>query len=239
MPSTPKAKFFVKSLAVFGFLSLILIYSRNSVRLYYKNWSDSSAENNYFRDIFSPAKVLPEDGKNIFFVESGDSTGNVTISSRQACSIESAALTNPHLKIFVLFVSHDRLKNLTVSEEVKAVLSYPNVHFYSINLKKLSACSPFESFFDSDKLKTSLYKVTHTSDVFRLLLLWKFGGTYIDTDVIVRQNLDSIPPNYACPESEVSMNGAIINFQSYSDNFLVQLFADDLITNFNGRSWGK
>jgi hypothetical protein len=45
-------------------------------------------------------KVEPGNGRNIFFVESSYSAVNVTLNVRQACAIESAALTNPDMKIF-------------------------------------------------------------------------------------------------------------------------------------------
>jgi lactosylceramide 4-alpha-galactosyltransferase len=190
-----------------------------------------------FDDILS-SNFQPENGKNVFFVESGNSEGNVTLKIRQACSIESAALVNPHLKIFVLFTSHQRLQNLTKTPEVEAILSYPNVYFNSIDVDKFSIGTPFEEFFARKVLKTSAFKVVHESDVVRIMVLWRFGGSYIDTDIIVRQKLDSTPPNYACPESETHINNAAINFQSISDNFLVETFAFDLIRNFNGQSWG-
>lgn len=69
----------------------------------------------------SKAKVRPKDGKNIFFIESGESTENVTLNPRQACAIESAAYTNPHLNVFFVYSSEDRLNALKITPELRAV----------------------------------------------------------------------------------------------------------------------
>lgn len=189
------------------------------------------------KDILSSILLL-EERKNVFLVESRESEENVTLNVRQTCSIESAALTNPHLKVFVVFVSKQRLENFIKTPEVEAILSYPNVFLKFIDVDKFSIGSPFQEFFAKKVLDSSLWKVEHTSDVVRLMLLWRFGGSYVDTDVIVRQKFDSIPLNYACPESTTYINGAIMNFESSKDNPLINEFVTDLITNFNGHSWG-
>lgn len=184
------------------------------------------------------AEVQPENGKNVFFVESGDTEINVTLKIRQTCSIESAAFMNPHLKVFVLFTSKERLRNLSRTPEVEAILSYPNVFVNSIDIERFSLGTPFQEFIQRKVLLKSSYKVVHTSDVVRFMVLWRYGGTYLDTDIIVRKKLDSIPPNYGCPESETFMNNAAINFQSINENYIIEAFVYDLIRNFNGQSWG-
>jgi hypothetical protein len=109
-------------------------------------------------DDISRAKVQPESNKNIFFVDSGQNEKNVTLNIRQCCSIESAALMNPQLNIFVLFISQERLKNLRRTPEVEAILSYKNVFLNSIDPVKFSI-GTFEDFFLKNSLNTSLFKV--------------------------------------------------------------------------------
>lgn len=173
----------------------------------------------------------PENGKSIFFIESGDST-TVTFNARQACAIESAALTNPHLKIFVLYTSLSRLKKFKMTPAVEAFYSYPNVFINYMDAKRLSVGSPLEGFIKSEKLASSWYKVEHTSDFLRFLVLWKYGGTYLDMDMIVRKRLDLLPPNYACPESEIYVNNAILNFDQREGKNLSELFMKALVDNY-------
>lgn len=170
--------------------------------------------------------------ENIFFIETGDSTRDVTLNARQACAIESAAMTNPNMRVHVLYASRERLKNLTMSPEVAAVLLYPNVMFSHLDVKKLAAGSPLEKLLASDKLSKSKFKLQHTSDVLRLLVLWKYGGTYLDTDVIVRKRIDL--KNFACPESADFMNGAVLNFDLLEGRNLIKVFIETLNERFDG-----
>lgn len=42
--------------------------------------------------------------------------------------------------------------------------------------------------------------------------LYKWGGTYLDLDVIVKTSFDQIEPNYAGAESESFVAAGLINF---------------------------
>lgn len=187
----------------------------------------------------SNANILLDDGKNIFFVETGDSNFNVVLTARQACAIESAAKMNPHLRVYLLYCDLDRFKSLKNSSELDAIRSYTNVHILHVNMTQLAIGTPMEEFMSSDQLSESHFKLPHTSDALRLLLLWKFSGTYIDTDMIVRMRLDSISSNFACRESTSYMNGAILNFDGSADKKLEEIFIKMFIDNFDGSLYSK
>lgn len=145
-------------------------------------------------------------------------------------------VTNPQLKVFVFFSSIERFRALTVTPELEAILSYPNVFVKFLNATELSIGSPLEDFIRTDKLSTSSYKVEHTSDALRLLVLWKYGGIYVDTDMIVRKNFDKVPSNFACRQSSGEINGAIIGFNSQKDGkTLARMFLANLTQRFDGQ----
>lgn len=183
------------------------------------------------------AKFQPSNGQNIFLIETENSTVNVTLNARQACAIESAAMVNPHLQVFVLYESRERLENLLITPTVKAVLKYTNVQFNYIDKEQMSEGSPVEELMRSKKLSESKYRKEHTSDVLRLLILWTFGGTYLDTDVIVKKTLDWLPSNYACVQENSSINGAVLNFDLEKGKNLSELFLKTLNQKFNGNQW--
>lgn len=149
-----------------------------------KDFFASKEEKTDFKNILN-ANIQPENDKNIFFIETGISKSNVKLSARQCCSIESAALRNPEKRIFVVFVSRDRLNNLEITSQIKAILSYRNVQINYLNIEELSKASPIEHFIKSNKLTKSKFRLPHTSDVLRLLILYKYGGTYLDMDMMV------------------------------------------------------
>ena len=64
------------------------------------------------------------------------------------------------------------------------------------NLKELAEPgSAIEAWVDKGGEQTideSPNSIVHKSDLVRLLVLWKHGGIYIDTDVIVTGSFDSV-----------------------------------------------
>lgn len=135
---------------------------------------------------------------------------------------------------------HNDIDRLLITPQITAILSYENVHFNSIDLEEFSTGTPLENFMMSGRLHSSIFAVSHTSDALRLLVLWRYGGTYLDTDMIVRQKLDSIPSNYACHEVAEGINGAILNLSDDEDGRqLAETFMINMIENFNGTVWGS
>lgn len=165
----------------------------------------------------SPRKPTP--GKSIFFHETSCSKdGLIRLNGRQACAIESAAKLNPDWDVFVLFASPvGFLNDSTVlpppPSNVSALLAYPNIHLRNINLWTYASGTPLENWLSNEELFMSQYLNSHVSDFLRYLSLYKFGGTYMDLDVVVQKNLDTIPPNYAGAESPNFVAAGVINFQ--------------------------
>lgn len=101
-----------------------------------------------------------------------------------------------------------RLKNSILA---RTLLSYKNVFFKYLNVKQFAKDTPTAAFIESGKLDKSSHAVAHTSDVFRLLILWKFGGTYLDLDVITLKSQNMT--NYLCFEITGVPCNAVMNFQ--------------------------
>ena len=55
---------------------------------------------------------------------------------------------------------------------------------------ELNFVNILERFFKSDILAQSSYKPVHTADAVRLLLIYKFGGFYLDVDYVVLRDLN-------------------------------------------------
>ncbi len=90
--------------------------------------------------------------------------------------------------------------------------SYENLFLKSIDLLEFSEKTPLEELMKSGKVLKSKYLMEHLADVLRLLTLWKFGGTYLDLDVIVKDPIESIGENFACEESSSTVANGLLNF---------------------------
>lgn len=133
---------------------------------------------------------------------------------RQVCAIESAARANPNWDIFVLFASPVGLaKDSSLHPPLVNVLkAYPNVFFRSLYFWSYAAGTPFEKWLDEGDLFKSDYVVEHTADCLRFMTMYRFGGLYMDLDVIVQKSFENIKLNFFGCESEYQVESAIMSF---------------------------
>lgn len=95
----------------------------------------------------------PAAGRNIFFHETNCRSPVtqyiVNLTTRQACAIESAALHNPNYQVFVLFASITHLPGRTdpINSITEAVLSYKNVQFRQLSVRRYVENTPIENWF--------------------------------------------------------------------------------------------
>lgn len=135
--------------------------------------------------LFNFSDSGPEPGKNIFFHETSCfGEDGAVLNARQACAVESAAKMNPSMTVYLLFVSPIKFSNAT-KLIVKQLESYPNIKIKHILMNKYTRCTPLEEWWATDILKTSKWPRSHMSDILRYLTLWKYGGIYLDLDVVV------------------------------------------------------
>uniref|UniRef100_A0A182SSX3 Alpha 1,4-glycosyltransferase domain-containing protein n=1 Tax=Anopheles maculatus TaxID=74869 RepID=A0A182SSX3_9DIPT len=182
-----------------------------------------------------------DDGRNIFFHETSCSKdGDVRLNARQACAIESAARANPGWNVYVLFAAPVGFRNRTTQPILDALLEYRNVHLRYTNLTTYANETPLEEWMESGEIYRSLYLNSHLSDVMRYLTLYKYGGTYLDLDVIVQQSFEKLEPNYAGAESVRWVAAGVINFEPKGyGHELADMCVRYLLANFNGRQWGN
>ncbi|XP_054931793.1 lactosylceramide 4-alpha-galactosyltransferase-like [Dermacentor andersoni] len=121
----------------------------------------------------------------IWFVESSNETN---LKGRQACSIESASLHNPNVRVLLLTTGH-----LSPNcEFYKALSSLRNFASLKLNLTDTFSDTPLDSWHRSRNWTKGLYGIEDLSDGIRLAVLWKHGGIYLDLDIIVLKELSEL-----------------------------------------------
>ncbi|XP_070507561.1 lactosylceramide 4-alpha-galactosyltransferase-like [Chironomus tepperi] len=157
------------------------------------------------------AKLLSSNSSQIFFLETHlEGRRNLT-NARQACSVEAAAKTNPDLQIYLLLATNETQMTLERSVLYDALAAYPNINIRYVNLLEYSRGTPLEQFMIEDKLNKSKYRIEHTSDVMRILTLYKYGGLYLDLDVLSIFPVRIInKKNFVCLEGHNHFSNAII-----------------------------
>ncbi|GFU96168.1 lactosylceramide 4-alpha-galactosyltransferase [Trichonephila clavipes] len=166
----------------------------------------------------------------IFFIESSDSHH---LNARQACAIESAAMHHPDRQVAVLMTSPEPLdlkNNFT-----GPISLLKNVKLLRVDFGQLMFDTPLWHWYIKEKWKRSPFKVLHISDALRLVIIWKYGGLYLDLDVVVFQSL-SILRNTTSTDNGINVATALLAFdpghpllentiQDYASNYAPMEFA--------------
>lgn len=151
---------------------------------------------------------------NIFFVVSTIfQAGLAKLTPRQSCAIESAARANPSWKVFVLFVAA-RGFSFFNSSDIVSLLPLENVYLRSVNMSVIAYGTPLEELVAAGTLNNASYVVENTSDLLRLLAVYKYGGTYLDTDVVVMKSFNELPLNYMVSSGDGYVANGFINLQA-------------------------
>lgn len=189
----------------------------------------------YFDDLFASVKQ-PTLDKGIFFIEGHCSHTGIAelkprygilchppfhwyiISSslmyfaiyRFACSIESAATSNPDREIFLIFPSPAGLplEEREWPSTIRALLEYPNIFIRNVQFAQLCQGTPLDDWLDSSEFFKSFVPDVHISDIIRLLLLYKYGGTYADLDYMILKRLDRYERNWVPFQNEDDLANA-------------------------------
>lgn len=124
---------------------------------------------------------------------------------------------NPKRDIFVLFASPVGFRDSSVAHlptNIEVLKTYPNVHLRNNNLWKYAEDTPLQAWLSNGTLFESSYLHEHMSDVLRYLTLYKFGGIYLDLDVVVQRNFDELGQNFAGDDSDVAIGCGVLHFGS-------------------------
>lgn len=132
---------------------------------------------------------------------------------------------NPDASIFVTFLTPLHHVNLLESKYVQVLRQYPNVKFKYVNIKDFAKDTPLERWIKGEELSTSKFVVSHTSDVLRYLLLYKYSGLYLDMDVIAVSSYGHLLyENFVCAEDANYLNGAVLKLTGESGRKFAEAF---------------
>ncbi|XP_069474142.1 alpha-1,4-N-acetylglucosaminyltransferase-like [Ambystoma mexicanum] len=178
--------------------------------------------------------IIPQ-GPGIFFIETTD---RLTLPSLVACSIESAARTYPDRHVYFLMKGLDHNTCLPLNSEYRAIFllaSMKNVNILPLRFEELFRDTPLEDWYLKANPLMQFYWTHHVSDACREALLWKYGGIYMDTDVI---SIKPIPvDDFLAAESLTICSSAVLGFRQHHP--FVWDCMKDFVENYDGTRWGQ
>uniref|UniRef100_A0A0A9Y9Z2 Lactosylceramide 4-alpha-galactosyltransferase n=1 Tax=Lygus hesperus TaxID=30085 RepID=A0A0A9Y9Z2_LYGHE len=157
---------------------------------------------------------------NIFFIETSCASNKKQfdrrrpiLKPRQACAIYSTAYHNPKRHVILIFTC-PLLHNFYDESPpyVRAILDLPNFSMARVNLTEMYERSNL-SVFPDGALHEAAYPVEHNADIIRILLVYVFGGTYMDLDFVSTRPLDDLGINYIGAEVDDAVATGAFNFE--------------------------
>ncbi|XP_068135236.1 alpha-1,4-N-acetylglucosaminyltransferase-like [Hyperolius riggenbachi] len=155
------------------------------------------------------------------------------------CAIESAARVYPDRQV-VFFM--EGFNHTNSEDDAKRALShYPtlssleNVHIYPLKIEELFNNTPLLQWYTEVDPSQEVFWTHVKSDGCRLAVIWKYGGIYMDTDII---SIRPIPNHLftAMERSGCSSNG-VFGFPA-RHNFL-WMCMEDFVKKYDGGKWGN
>lgn len=161
---------------------------------------------------------LVQINETTFFLETQESLPK--LDRTLLCAVESYHLENPNEQIVVLINGAGTLPM------VPDYLSDVNqIHFRHISFSHFLEESPLGELWNSSMWKQTLYPLNHMSDLLRVAILHKFGGKYIDSDMIALKAFPKLNDrNVVVGVEKDKVGSAYMQFQK-SHPFLEQTMA--------------
>ncbi|CAN8031291.1 unnamed protein product [Ixodes persulcatus] len=146
---------------------------------------------------------------NIFFLET---SGRGNLTGRMSCAVESAALHHPEWTVSLLTAENSE-KPRSPSPFFDLLRGIPNVDIRSIKPSEVLEGTPLSSWDFSGALRSSPHRAVHLADVLRLAVVYKYGGVYLDLDIVVLRSLEDLHncvSQTPTQEQDMTANGFLI-----------------------------
>ncbi|XP_073480997.1 alpha-1,4-N-acetylglucosaminyltransferase-like isoform X1 [Aquarana catesbeiana] len=210
-----------------GYYILEFLISNNSALVTMDNANGMSSP-------FSANTILRE-GNGILFMETTD---RMDPPSLVLCAIESAARVYPDRPVAFFMKG---LEDITTEEDEKrarqqfpTLSSYNNVYLFPLRMDKLFKNTPLKPWFDKVNPKREVYWTHVSSDACRFALMWKYGGIYMDADVI---SLYPIPQDhFVAAETFTTTSSSVFGLSPHYQ--LAWQFMENFVENYRGEIWG-
>ncbi|KAG0730279.1 Lactosylceramide 4-alpha-galactosyltransferase [Chionoecetes opilio] len=158
--------------------------------------------------------------------------GSASLTFRMLCAVESAARNHPDLPVFLLMTS-PVVDDSSLLQDLRASLR--NLHLAHLDTPRLFRESPLEAWHSLRAWEGSKWPTSHYNDALRWLLLWRYGGLYLDLDVVVTHSLTHL---YNCTglESGKWVAAGVLKFSAAHPVILSCL--EHFAAHFDGQVWG-
>ncbi|KAM9316081.1 alpha-1,4-N-acetylglucosaminyltransferase-like [Gastrophryne carolinensis] len=181
------------------------------------------------------AKRILRCGNGILFVET---TERMEPPSLVLCAIESAARVYPERPVVFFMKGLEDVSSEEEEQNVRdrfpSLLFFDNIYFFPLKMEELFADTPLMPWFQKVDPKQERFWAYVTSDACRFAMMWKYGGIYMDADVI---SVRSIPnAQFLAAEAQYKTSSSVFALSQFHN--LSWWFMEDFVQNYRGDVWG-
>ncbi|XP_068120845.1 alpha-1,4-N-acetylglucosaminyltransferase-like [Hyperolius riggenbachi] len=194
----------------------------------------SCRSNNETCKSITPFTILSK-GNGILFMET---TERMEPPSLVSCSIESAARVYPHRPVVYFMkglgdVSTEEDLNRT-RKHFPILSSFDNVYFFPLRMTELFMYTPLITWYQKVNPKKEKYWTHVISDACRFAMMWKYGGIYMDTDVI---SLRPVTKDcFLAAESFRTISSSVFALPAFHS--MTWNLMDNFVVDYKGWIWG-
>ncbi|XP_067850865.1 alpha-1,4-N-acetylglucosaminyltransferase-like [Heptranchias perlo] len=224
-----KGCLFILTIAI---CSVLHIYCKTDTYQYFQNYIFKIFQ---LKNKADPNLPNPTTKSGIIFVETTDKVEPTPLA---VCSVESAARLNPDKRIYYFMKGFSG--NLTQYPHpeyagIPLLSSMSNVVLLPLNVSALFEDTPLKDWYQKVNPDLERFWIHVLADGCRLALLWKYGGIYLDTDIISMKPLPFA--NFTCGEQvDYTSNGAMGFHESHP--FMWNCM-EDFVAQYIGHIWGQ
>ncbi|XP_063771605.1 alpha-1,4-N-acetylglucosaminyltransferase-like [Pseudophryne corroboree] len=182
----------------------------------------------------SPDAVLRQ-GNGILLMETTD---RMEPPSLVLCAIESAARVYPDRPVVYFMkglgdINTEEDENRT-RKHFPTLSSFDNIYFFPLKMEELFTDTPLQLWYKKVNPKKELYWTHVSSDACRFALIWKYGGIYMDADVI---SLRPIPKDhFVAAEHSTATSSSVFGLPPHYN--VTWEFMENFVQNYRGEIWG-
>ncbi len=114
---------------------------------------------------------------------------------------------------------------------------YENIVFGKVDFADFVRHTPVDALWSSGTLTRRGFYLNNMSNALRLVLLMRFGGVYLDTDVVSLRPLPKDERNFLVAHETNNVNNAIMRFSRRHP--FVNFTLSQLANNFKASKWGN
>lgn len=105
------------------------------------------------------------------------------------------------------------------------LLKYPNIQVRTLDLWKFAYGTPIFEWLDSNVLFESKFVYEHLSDILRAAVLLKYGGFYVDLDVVVQKSFDNLEENFIGDDWSEVVAGGVMHLNNHGiGSYVIQRY---------------